>query len=474
MDEALWELSESYSFDHVALRATTSPGSGPTCGASPEAGLLERATRRRRCSRRSTRSQGEFAEGRSCATPSDEDVHTAIERRATELAGRRRGETPHGAQPQRPGRDDAAALHPRRPDRASRARCSTSSTLLGRLASESRRRLPAGLHPPATGPAGAAQPSPERPRLRPAARRRPPPRRARPPRASRPSAPGRSRARRCAIDPAFTAAAARASPRPSRTRWTPSATGTSWPKRSLTSRCSGCTCRAWARSWCCGRRAEFNFASLGDDFTTGSSMLPQKKNSDVAELARGKSGRLVGNLTGLLVTLKGLPLSYNRDLQEDKEPLFDSVRQVLLVLRAMRRCVPLADVPRRRRRGRRRRRVPRRDRPRRGARRRGRALSPGARASRRAGRRGACARRRRCATSSPGRRASSASRPSSSRGAALARRRSPGAVGAAGERRPARATRRGASTEAARAASAAVTRSARVERARSSGAPNLQ
>ena len=81
--------------------------------------------------------------------------------------------------------------------------------------------------------------------------------------------------------------------------------------------------------------SEFNFATLGDDFTTGSSMLPQKKNSDVAELARAKSGRLVGNLTGLLVTLKGLPLSYNRDLQEDKEPLFDSLRQVLMVLAAM-------------------------------------------------------------------------------------------------------------------------------------------
>jgi argininosuccinate lyase len=81
--------------------------------------------------------------------------------------------------------------------------------------------------------------------------------------------------------------------------------------------------------------AEFNFVSLGDDFTTGSSMLPQKKNSDVAELARAKSGRLVGNLTGLLVALKGLPLSYNRDLQEDKEPLFDSIRQVHLVLRAL-------------------------------------------------------------------------------------------------------------------------------------------
>ncbi len=81
--------------------------------------------------------------------------------------------------------------------------------------------------------------------------------------------------------------------------------------------------------------AEFNFATLGDSFTTGSSMLPQKKNSDVAELARAKSGRLVGNLTGLLVMLKGLPLSYNRDLQEDKEPLFDSIRQVLLVLAGM-------------------------------------------------------------------------------------------------------------------------------------------
>ena len=82
--------------------------------------------------------------------------------------------------------------------------------------------------------------------------------------------------------------------------------------------------------------SEFGFASLGDAFTTGSSMLPQKKNSDVAELTRGKSGRLVGNLTSLLVTMKGLPLSYNRDLQEDKEPLFDSVRQVIMMLTAMR------------------------------------------------------------------------------------------------------------------------------------------
>src|SRR5579862_3753055 len=73
---------------------------------------------------------------------------------------------------------------------------------------------------------------------------------------------------------------------------------------------------------------EFGFCVLDDAYATGSSMLPQKKNPDVAELARGKAGRLIGHLTGLLVTLKGLPLAYNRDLQEDKEPLFDAVRQV--------------------------------------------------------------------------------------------------------------------------------------------------
>jgi argininosuccinate lyase len=79
---------------------------------------------------------------------------------------------------------------------------------------------------------------------------------------------------------------------------------------------------------------EFGFARLDDAYATGSSMLPQKKNPDIAELARGKTGRVIGNLTGLLATLKGLPLAYNRDLQEDKEPLFDSVDQVRLALRA--------------------------------------------------------------------------------------------------------------------------------------------
>jgi argininosuccinate lyase len=80
---------------------------------------------------------------------------------------------------------------------------------------------------------------------------------------------------------------------------------------------------------------EWGFCTLDDAYATGSSMLPQKKNPDVAELARGKSGRLIGHLAGILATLKGLPLAYNRDLQEDKEPLFDALDQVRSVVRAL-------------------------------------------------------------------------------------------------------------------------------------------
>lgn len=87
--------------------------------------------------------------------------------------------------------------------------------------------------------------------------------------------------------------------------------------------------------WVLWSTEEFGFVRIDDAYATGSSMLPQKKNADIAELARGKSGRLIGNLTGLLATLKGLPLAYNRDLQEDKEPLFDSVDQVRLAVTAI-------------------------------------------------------------------------------------------------------------------------------------------
>jgi argininosuccinate lyase len=89
--------------------------------------------------------------------------------------------------------------------------------------------------------------------------------------------------------------------------------------------------------------AEFGFIRLSDGFSTGSSLMPQKRNPDVAELARGKSGRLVGNLMSMLTLLKGLPTSYNRDLQEDKEPLFDTIDTLLLTLPAVTGAIATAD-----------------------------------------------------------------------------------------------------------------------------------
>jgi argininosuccinate lyase len=86
---------------------------------------------------------------------------------------------------------------------------------------------------------------------------------------------------------------------------------------------------------CIWATTEFGWITLDDAYSTGSSIMPQKKNPDIAELARGKAGRLIGNLTGLLATLKGLPLAYDRDLQEDKEPVFDAAEQLLLVLPAL-------------------------------------------------------------------------------------------------------------------------------------------
>jgi argininosuccinate lyase len=87
--------------------------------------------------------------------------------------------------------------------------------------------------------------------------------------------------------------------------------------------------------YCLWASTEFGWVRLDDAYATGSSIMPQKKNPDVAELVRGKAGRLIGHLTGLLATLKGLPFAYNRDLQEDKEPVFDAVEQLRLVLPAL-------------------------------------------------------------------------------------------------------------------------------------------
>jgi argininosuccinate lyase len=98
--------------------------------------------------------------------------------------------------------------------------------------------------------------------------------------------------------------------------------------------------------WCIWASTEFGWAQVADAYSTGSSIMPQKKNPDMAELARGKAGRLVGNLTALLTTLKGLPFAYNRDLQEDKEPLFDSIDTVLLVLPAVTGMIATTDFDR--------------------------------------------------------------------------------------------------------------------------------
>ncbi len=90
--------------------------------------------------------------------------------------------------------------------------------------------------------------------------------------------------------------------------------------------------------------AEFGFIELSDAHTTGSSLMPQKKNPDVAELTRGKTGRLLGNLVSLMTTIKGLPMTYNRDLQEDKEPLFDSIDTIKLALEVFAEMMAVAKV----------------------------------------------------------------------------------------------------------------------------------
>jgi len=98
--------------------------------------------------------------------------------------------------------------------------------------------------------------------------------------------------------------------------------------------------------WTLWSSQEFAWAKVADAYSTGSSIMPQKKNPDMAELARGKSGRLVGNLISVLTMLKGLPFAYNRDLQEDKEPLFDSIDTLLLVLPAVTGMVATTDFDR--------------------------------------------------------------------------------------------------------------------------------
>ena len=256
--------------------------------------------------------------------PSDEDIHTAIERRVTEIAGPAGAKLHTGR-----SRNDQIALdirlYLRREGRALVGRIHELQEVLLDAGRGRRRRLPPGVHAPAAGPArapraplarallGASARDVDRWRDALDARRR--------------VAAGRGRAR--GLEPAARSRQRRRRPRlrggGSRTRSTRCPIATSSPRRCSSPRSPRCTCRASARRSCSGRREEFGFLRLTDAYSTGSSMLPQKKNPDIAELARGAAGRLIGDLTGVLATLKGLPLSYNRDLQGDKEPLFDAL-----------------------------------------------------------------------------------------------------------------------------------------------------
>jgi argininosuccinate lyase len=330
MDETLWDLSESYSFDHV-LYAHDIRGSEAHVRGLLVAGLLdeEEATA---LLATLEEIRGEFEHGSFVRADSDEDIHMAIERRATELAGDV-GAKLHTAR----SRNDQVATTLRLFTRdalsdVARSTLGLVETLIERGGESPDAYLPGYTHLQRAQPvllshhlnAHAFSLLRDVDRLLDARERM----------NVSPLGAGALAGTSLPINPALTAGLL----------------GFDAPFANSMDAVSdrdfvaeslfdiallGVHLSRMGEELVLWTSAEFNFATLADSFTTGSSMLPQKKNSDVAELARAKSGRLVGNLTGLLVVLKGLPLSYNRDLQEDKEPLFDSFRQVGLVLRAL-------------------------------------------------------------------------------------------------------------------------------------------
>jgi argininosuccinate lyase len=330
MDTTLWDLSESYSFDHV-LYAHDIAGSEAHVRGLLAAGLLDEdeattllATLKE--------IRGEFEHGSFVRADSDEDIHMAIERRATELAGDV-GAKLHTAR----SRNDQVATTLRLFTRdalseVAQVTIELVETLIALGAASPDARLPGYTHLQRAQPvllshhlnAHAFALLRDVDRLFDARTRL----------NVSPLGAGALAGTSLPIDPARTAQLLGFD-----TSFANSMDAVSdrdFVAESLFDvALLGVHLSRMGEELVLWTSAEFNFATLGDAYTTGSSMLPQKKNSDVAELARGKSGRLIGNLTGLLVVLKGLPLTYNRDLQEDKEPLFDSFRQVLLVLRAL-------------------------------------------------------------------------------------------------------------------------------------------
>ena len=330
MDQTLWDLSESYSFDHV-LYAHDIEGSLAHVAGLEAAGLLN-AEEGATLSATLERIRSEFEEGTFERHANDEDVHMAIERRATELTGAL-GAKLHTAR----SRNDQVATTLRLFTRdALSALARQTLELATTLATVGERYpeayLPGYTHLQRAQPvllshhlgAHAFSLARDVDRLLDARRRL----------NVSPLGAGALAGTSLPIDPARTAALL-GFDEPFANSMDAVSDRDFVAESLFDIALLGVHLSRMGEELVLWTTSEFGFATLGDDFTTGSSMLPQKKNSDVAELARGKSGRLVGNLTGLLVTLKGLPLTYNRDLQEDKEPLFDSVRQVGLVLAAM-------------------------------------------------------------------------------------------------------------------------------------------
>ncbi len=283
----------------------------------------------------------ELADGSFAFAPSDEDIHTAIERRVTELAGDA-GAKLHTGRSRNDQVATALRLFVRREGADVVAHVHRLQGGAARVRADGRGRLRARVHAPAARAAGAPRaPLPGallvvRARRRPVARRAGARRRV-------PLGAGALAGSSLPLDPDGTAAELGFAKRfdnsldaVSDRDFVAEALFVAALTQVHLSRL-GEEIVLWTSE-------EFGFLRLADAYSTGSSMLPQKKNPDIAELARGKAGRLIGDLTGFLATLKGLPLAYNRDLQEDKEPLFDALDQCRLALGAMAGLLATAEV----------------------------------------------------------------------------------------------------------------------------------